>query len=256
MRKDDLIKGRKYALRPKGSGPGEPFIKATFIGPARGRQCRIRYEDGELEDLEEWVHTRLIACVWGERKFFLRDEERAARLAKADAELWDPVTEEAISAVMTASGEYTGFLRRWDTDPVSAERYWARGGVEGTPLEDDPANYQDRGGVWHLSFRSALKAARAFAAADPEMVDLYLRGWEEELKAEGFEPGGRHSHDLLRKWAPSHALVRAWSQVPRGVAAEMEIERLRALVSTAVRYLYEAGEDSKAGRIERGLHGR
>lgn len=256
MRKDDLIKDREYALRPKGSGPGAPLVKATFVGPARERQCRIRYEVGELEGLTEWVQTRLIACAWGERKAFLLDEERAAQLAVADDKAWDRVAEEAISAVMAASGEYTGFLRHWNTDRASAERYWARARLDGTPLEDDSANYQDRVGTWHLSFRTALKAAQAFAAAEPEMVDLYLRSWEERLKAEGFEPGGRSKHDLLREWAPSHALARAWSQEPRGAAAEQEVERLRALVSTAVRYLREAGEDSKAGRIERGLHGR
>jgi hypothetical protein len=110
--------------------------------------------------------------------------------------------------------------------------------------------------VWHLSFATAVKAAEAFAAAEPEMVDLYLRGWEERLKAEGFEPGGSHAHGLLREWAPSHALARAWSQVPRGHAAEQEIERLRRLVVTAVRYLRESGEDGKAAKIERGLHGQ
>lgn len=255
MRKDDLARGRKYALRPKGSTAGDPLVEVTFVGPTHGRQSRIRYEDGELKGLEEWVQTRLLTCAWGERKAFLRDEERAARLAAADDEVWDRVAEEAISAVMTVSGEYTGFLRRWDTDAASAERYWARARLDGTPFEADPANYQDREGTWHLSFRTALKAAQAFAAAEPELVDLYLRGWEERLKAEGFEPGGSHNHDLLLEWAPSHALTRAWSQEPRGAAAEKEVERLRALVATAVRYLREAGEDGKASRIERGLHG-
>ncbi|MEU5852253.1 hypothetical protein [Saccharopolyspora shandongensis] len=44
-----------------------------------GRQCRVHYEDGELQGLEEWVPTRLLACPWGERKALLRDEGRAAR---------------------------------------------------------------------------------------------------------------------------------------------------------------------------------
>lgn len=148
-----------------------------------------------------------------------------------------------------------GFVRRWDTDASSAERYWARAGLDGSPLDDHPANYRDRRGSWHLTFATALKAAQAFAAAEPEMVDLYLRGLEEELKAEGFEPGHRHTHDLLRGWAPSHAFARAWSQEPRGHAAEREIDRLRQLVSTAARYLREAGEDTNAARVERGLRG-
>lgn len=256
MRKDDLAEGKKYALRPKDADPANPFVKVTFIGPVRSRQCRIRYEDGELRSLEEWVPTRLLACAWGERKGLLRDEERAARLDEADNSVWDRVAEDAISAVMTASGEYTGFLRRWDTDPSSAERYWARAGLGGSPLDDHPANYVDRHGTWHLTFATALKAAQSFAAAEPEMVDLYLRGWEERLKAEGFEPGRSHNHDLLREWAPHHALARAWTQEPRGHAAEKEIERLRRLVDTAIRYLREAGEEGKAARLERGLKGQ
>lgn len=256
MKKDELAKGRNYALRPKGSGAGDPFVKVTFLGVTRGRQCRIRYEEGELEGLEEWAQTRLLVCAWGQRKAQLKDERNAARLADADAEAWDAVVEEAISAVMTASGEYGGFLRSWDTDAASSERYWARARLDGTPFDYDPMNYLDRDGTWHLSFRTALKAAQSFAAAEPELVDLHLRGWEEELKAQGFEPGGRYKHELLRKWAPSHALVRAWSQEPRGAAAEKEVERLRALVSTAVHYLRKVGEDGKADRIERGLHGR
>ncbi|MFC0674525.1 hypothetical protein [Brachybacterium hainanense] len=256
MKKDELAKGRKYALRPKGSRTGDPLIKVTYIGPVHVRQCRIRYEGGELEGLDEWILTRQLVCLWKERKELLRDEERAARLEAANKLAWDGVSEEAISAVMIASGEYTGFQRRWDTDAASAERYWARGRLSGTPFVDDPANYQDRHGRWHLSFRTAFKAAEAFAAAEPELVDLYLRSWEDSLKAEGFEPGNRHEHDLLREWAPSFALARAWGQQPRGYAAEREIERLRELVSTAVRYLREAGEAGKAGRIERGLHGQ
>ncbi|WP_190814254.1 hypothetical protein [Saccharopolyspora pogona] len=81
--------------------------------------------------------------------------------------------------------------------------------------------------------------------------------WTQEcLRAEAFEPGGSHAHDLLREWAPHHALARAWTQEPRGHAAEHEVQRLRRLVTTAVRYLREAGEDSKAAKIERGLHGQ
>jgi hypothetical protein len=103
---------------------------------------------------------------------------------------------------------------------VTAQRYWDRSGHTVTPVEYDPVNSRDRFGAWNLSYATALKAAQSFAAAEPELVDLYLRGIEEELKAEGFEPGNRFSHDLLRKWAPSRAVVWAWSQVLRGTTAD------------------------------------
>lgn len=56
--------------------------------------------------------------------------------------------------------------------------------------------------------------------------------------------------------ALSLAVARAWSQELRGAATEKEGERLRGIVSTALRYLREAGEGHRAGRIERGLNGR
>ena len=90
----------------------------------------------------------------------------------------------------------------------------------------------DRHGQWRLSYLTALAACQGFAAAEPETVDLYLRGLEEELRAEGFLPGNRYSHDLLREWAPAHALARSWSQIPRGEALERELVRLAAWCAT------------------------
>ncbi|MFE5258720.1 hypothetical protein [Streptomyces coelicoflavus] len=87
------------------------------------------------------------------------------------------------------------------------------------------------------------------------MRKLGLRG-EEELKGRGYEPGGRRRHNLLREWATSVALARAWSQELGGTGAEKEGERLRGIQSTAFLYLREAGEGRRAGRIERGLNGR
>ena len=68
MRKEDLVQGRKYAVRGRNLEPDAPFVKVTFVGPVRSRQCRIRYDEGELKGLDEWVPTRLLACAWGERK--------------------------------------------------------------------------------------------------------------------------------------------------------------------------------------------
>lgn len=256
MRKDELAVGKTYALRIAQTADDNPFAKVTFVGPARSRQARVRYAEGELLGLEEWVPSRLLVCPWGERHAVLRDERRARELDAADEGLWDRITEDAISEVMTASGEYGGFSRRWSSDPASAQRFWGRAGLEGSPLDDHSANFEDRHGQWHLTFSTALKASQAFAAAEPDMVDLYVRGWEERLRAEGFEPGGRHNHDLLREWAPRHALARSWTQRPLGQAAEEEVKRLRSLVRTAAQFLREVGAEDKARRIERGLHGQ
>jgi hypothetical protein len=204
VQKTDLVGGVVYAVRQARQARGDTsFSKVSYIGPCRDRQARIRYETGDLNGLVEWLPTRLIVCRWTERKAFQKDEERAAKLSASDAEVWDPVYEEAISAVMTASGEYGGFQKSWTTDSASAERFWSRAGLSGSPLEHDRVNFVNRNGQWHVSFATATRACQAFAAAEPDLVDLYLRDWEDRLRAEGFEPGNRHSHELLRKWAPA-----------------------------------------------------
>jgi hypothetical protein len=81
------------------------------------------------------------------------------------------------------------------------------------------------------------------------------RTWEDRLRAEGFEPGNRHAHDLLQEWAPAHALARHWCSEPQRSAAEQEIHRLQSLVQEAVRLLQAAGDDRGARRISRGLYG-
>jgi hypothetical protein len=94
VRSADLVQRKQYAFRLKQPEPaGEPFVKVTFIGPARGHKCRVRYEDGQLQGLDEWVPTRQVACPWGDRKALLRDEERTRALAAADARIWDWVTD-------------------------------------------------------------------------------------------------------------------------------------------------------------------
>lgn len=257
MRKSDLVAGRLYALRVRGRvSEDEPFVRVRFDGRVHMDQVHVRYESSDLAGLEEWVRTRHLAARWGDRKALLQDEERMAHLRTVSAETGDRVVEEAISAVFTASGEYGGFIRLWVTDPEPAQRLWDRARLSGNPLDHHQANFVNRHGVWHLTFQTAQHAAEAFAAAEPEAVDLYLRGWEDELRATGFMPGNRHRHELLREWAPPHALARAWSQKPIAATAEREVQRLRDLVQEASRLLRARGHDSDAARIERGLNGR
>jgi len=258
VQKTDLIAGRKYALRARGKKwpTIDRLVKVRYLGRAHKDQITIRHETGPLTGLEEWVRTRNLACAWSDRTAYLRDQERSARLAGFDSQVGDRVTDDAISAVLTASGEYTGFAEPWTTDPDSAGRFWARAGLDGSPLEHHQANYVDRDGQWRLSYLTALAACQGFAVAEPETVDLYLRGLEEELRAEGFLPGNRYSHDLLREWAPAHALARSWSQIPRGEVLERELRRLQGLVRNAAGILRRHGFESDAVRIESSLRGR
>ncbi|MBF4766609.1 hypothetical protein ISU10_02365 [Nocardioides agariphilus] len=233
----------------------EGFVRVSYLGGAHKAQVKVRHENGSLAGLEEWVRTRDLACAWSDLATLVRDQARAARLDAADSQVWDQVTAEAISAVMIASGEYNGFARSWNTLPNTARRFWARAGLDGSPLEHHAANYMDLHGQWRLSFLTALAACQGFAATEPELVDLYLRDWEDELRAEGFQPGSRYSHTVLRKCAPAHALARAWTQIPRGDALERELGRLQGLLLAAAASLRQHGCESDAARIERGMRG-
>jgi hypothetical protein len=216
VRKADVVPGHLFAVRNRGGAHGtDPFVKGRHLGGVHNNQVKVRFESGELDGLEEWVRTRDLVCRWEDVAIVLRDEERIEDLRRADEQVWDRVYEEAIDVVMEASGEYTGFLRRWVTDPASAERFWSRGELPGSPLEDDVLNFVDRHGQWHLSLATAVRACEGFAAAEPELVLLFLRDWEERLTAEGWEPGRRAAHEVLRQWAPAHALARSWTPAER-----------------------------------------
>lgn len=106
-----------------------------------------------------------------------------------------------------------------------------------------------------MSFQTAEKASQAFAAAEPELVEFHIRRWEDRLKAEGFQPGSRHAHDLLRDWAPNFALARSWMGGPATKALEEELNRLQRLVGEAIDMLRRCGEPAGAARLERALSG-
>lgn len=254
MLKGDLVAGRKYALRQKKDRT--TLVKVTFRGVLHGSQVKVRFDDGELAGLEDWVTTRELVCPWGERKTLLRDEACAAALEKNNYGHWDRVYEDAISEVFTASGEETGFMRKWNTDEGSATRLWARAGLSGSPLDADVCNYVDRAGRWHLSFDTALQAAKGFAAQEPALVDLYCSDEEEKYRAQGYEPGNRYVHDMLRLYAPAWALIRSWMQQPSRTADQQEIERLRQLIQRTAYTLKNLGHPREAAELQRALQGQ
>jgi hypothetical protein len=246
----DLVAGRQYAIRetPRRGGP---MLKAEFVGPARSGKAKVRWLEGECDGLEEWLPTRSLVCPWGERRAFLRDEERAAALAQVSGDV-DYVVQEAISAVMEATGESGGFLREWSDPPERVRRLWARARLDGDPLEE-PLAYVDRGGWAHVSAATALRWAQAFAAAEPETVGLYVEEEERRLLAEGWQPGDRIAHRLLRENRPAFALVRDWAGQPERDLLRGEVERLQKLVQRAVGELERAGAGGAARRLQRAL---
>jgi hypothetical protein len=255
MLASDLAVGRPYARRVKPHDADCPLRKIIFAGPARAGKAKIRHADDDLDGLEEWVPTRTLMCPWGERQAFLRDESRWSALQEAAARDYDPVVEEAISTVFEATGDETGFIRVWSVERGRAERLWRRAGLEGSP-DQHPLAYTDRGGQLHLPYETAFQFAQAFATAEPEPCIHYIQEWEDRLRAEGYEPGRRVSHSVLRNMRPAHALVREWTQAGELGLLREENQRLRQLLGRALEALRRAGDQQSASRLDRALHGR
>jgi hypothetical protein len=137
-----------------------------------------------------------------------------------------------------------------------AERLWRRAKLPGRLQNAHPLAFVDRHGTLHLPYKTALRFAQAFAAAEPEAVLTYLNDLETEYRAGGYEPGNRIDHQLLRQLSPSNALVREWA----GHASEVgllreEIDWLHGLVRQAIYEFERVGAKDAARRFERALEG-
>jgi hypothetical protein len=251
--------GRRYAFRAKRS-VGEPFLKVKLLEiVGRGGKIKVQYEDGPHPGLSEYISTRQLSVPWGERQAFLKDEERHERLKTTAATFSDRAISKAVELILEATGENDAWLSSYGMsiarDPL--DRVLDRSGLSIDPLSLHPDSYIDRFGQIHLPPQAAETIARAFAAAEPEIVLMHLQAEEEELKATGYDPGNRIYHQFLRENQPGYALARQWAGVERE-AEELrkEIGRLRGLIAMAARDLEEAGADRKAWRLQRAVDGR
>jgi hypothetical protein len=112
MISEALVEGRFYAYRER-RGPGHPLIKVKLLEKlGRRGKLRVRFMDGPYPGLEDYVNTRQLVVPWGERRAFLRDEEREQRLEEYCRETRDPAVAEATSA----------FLRRRESRALALGR--------------------------------------------------------------------------------------------------------------------------------------
>jgi hypothetical protein len=256
MQTASLVDGRFYVFREKPRA-GTPMLKVKLVEKVGRRgHVKIRFEDGPHPGLEEYINVRQLVVPWGERKALLRDEERLERIGQTVKR--DPAREEAISTVLAASGEPSAGAGEWLAMPEDElQRIVDRAGLSEHPAELHPLGFVDRHGEVHLPLDGAERLARAFAAAEPENVLMYIDDHEEELKRRGSVPGDRYLHDVLRQYQPGWALARQWAGFDRAVEElQKEIARLRSLVSRAAYELKDAGAEDKSRRLLRALDGR
>ena len=158
----------------------------------------------------------------------------------------------------------TGFSDGWADDDGTVHlqavelRQLAR--LAGLPEELEKFSdevYVDRFGDMHLPVAVAEQLAHAYAAAEPEIVLMYIEDEESEYKAKGYEPGDRFWHNYLREKTPGFALARYWAGHEAEVAQLWaEIERLRALVQSAAEALERSGKEPEGWRIRAALNGK
>lgn len=255
-----LVEGRFYGYREK-RGSSSPLLKVKLLSKVgRKGAIRVRFEDGPHPGLEEYVRTRQIVVPWSERQAFLRDEKRIEDLDEySRRNRRDSAIEEAVSAVLASSGEPSAFAGQGGVSmpEVEVQRIMDRANLGGRPAALHYMGFRDRLGEVHLPLEAGVTLARAFAAAEPETVLMYVQDQEEELRLRGNVPGDRYLHDLLRQYMPGFALARQWAGIEQEVEQlNKEIARLRGLVSRAAYDLKSAGAESKSRQLLRALDGR
>jgi hypothetical protein len=260
MNGSQIILGKKYGWRLKPSVPGTLCQVQVLEKIGRKGTIKIRHLGPPHEGLEEFVKTTSIIVSWNEQKAFLRDEERLRQAREASAKEGDRARQEATSTILESSGENQAAVYRADgmlDVPIEvAKRLADRAGITEPVERLHPLSFVDRHGILHMPYLGAERLARAFAAAEPELVLREIENHELGLKSEGYEPGNRYLHELLRDYQPSYALARQWAGFDKEVEQlRKEIERLRVLVRQAVGELKTLGGERQASRIERALDG-
>jgi hypothetical protein len=255
-----LDEGKAYAFRENPRRRGTPVLKVKVVAKVgRGRKVKIRYEDGPHPGLEEYVDATKVIVPWGGRARFLKDEERMLRLEEHARQHRDPAIEEAVGTVLASSGEPSAGAGQGQVSmtAIELERIAQRAGLTEPPVRLHHLGFVDNNGDIHLPLDAAVRIARAFAAAEPETVLMYIDDYEQELKVRGYQPGDRYLHNVLRQYQPGWAIARQWAGFDQDVERlEKEITRLRGLVSRAAASLRETGNEQEAHRLLRALKGR
>lgn len=253
-----LIEGRCYGYR-EGRRPDTPLIKIKLLAKVgRGGKLKIRWEEGPHPGLEEYIHCSKLVVSWGERRAFLRDEERLARLEEYSVKEGDRTVAEAVGTVLASSGEPSAYatIEGLSMPEAEIERIVRRAGLDDRLDSLHPLGFVDRHREVHLPLDAAERIARAFAAAEPESVLMAIQEHEDELRSRRYAPGERHLHGLLRQYAPAYALARQWCGIEREVELlQKEIGRLRSIISRAAYDLKALGAERKARSLLRAMDG-
>ena len=213
MYASDIEVGGKYAMREKVS-PGQPLIEVQVLDKTgRSRQLKVRRLSEPHAGLEEFVQSRQLLVPWSEHDALLEDEREAQRFRSGQGRA-DHGLAGAIETVMAATGYSDGWADDDGTVHMKAVELRRLARQAGLPEQLEKLSdqvYVDRFETMHLPVEVAEQLAHAYAAAEPEIVLMYIEDEEREYKAKGYEPGDRFWHDYLREKTPGFALARYWA---------------------------------------------
>lgn len=258
MEQREIEIGRLYAVREPPRTGGE-MQKVKVLERVRSGRWKVEWIDPN-PGLVDYVKSANIICRWADHRAVVRDEERYERLRGISDPMWPgeehPLTE-AVGEVLASTGEdiYTvhGVLM---APPDVIERVCARSGVDPDALPDHHFSFVDRAGTQHLSFGAALHLAKAFAAAEPDIVLLHLDTSERKYVIRASEPAHGYLVPLVERWRAGWAIVRQWAGTDEQLTRkDKEIERLRQIIQRTIWDLRSAGHDDLAARV-RGAYAR
>ncbi len=177
MVSQEISKGRVYGIRLNPSRKDELIKVKVLDSVGRGGKHLVQHVTGPHPGLEEYLHSRQFICAWKEAKALARDEKLLLELREITRQQRDDARQEATEHVFNSTGENDGYFwtdNVFEIGPDELVRVAKRAELDKTPAELDPDSFVDREGRLHMSFNGVERLARAFAAANPETVTLYL----------------------------------------------------------------------------------
>ena len=256
MKQADLVQGRTYALEQPRSGQTRARTAHKSSLP-RGhsppkRQGAIRERPHRrTRRLDQRRGTWPVAGANGKRSCGILKVHQ--RLVAANRAIWGPRDGRRHRlSVMTASGEYGGYLSRWVSGSGSGRAIWPPSQTErfAHRLRPEQLHRPTRGMVAHLRDHAARRAGLCGCRTTRSGVIPPGSG-RTDSPPKGWQPGNRGAHEQLREWSPRWALARSWTQRPLGDAwGRRRCNAFRPSWAESVQLLRQLGHELHATQIE------